>query len=49
MIGNPLAGVTRTGEILDKLDDHPIWRERAAEKARSKSGPGSSSAPASPA
>jgi CO/xanthine dehydrogenase Mo-binding subunit len=31
MTGNPLAGVTRTGEILDK---HPIWRERAAEKAR---------------
>jgi CO/xanthine dehydrogenase Mo-binding subunit len=31
--GNPLVGITRTGEILDKLGKHPIWRDRAAEKA----------------
>jgi CO/xanthine dehydrogenase Mo-binding subunit len=33
MTGNPLVGVTRTDEILDKLSKHPIWRDRAAEKA----------------
>lgn len=32
--GNPLVGTTRTGEILDKLDQHPIWQDRATEKAR---------------
>jgi CO/xanthine dehydrogenase Mo-binding subunit len=36
--GNPLAGVTRTVELLDKLDQHPIWRERAAEKAKQQPG-----------
>ena len=33
MAGNPLIGITRTTEILDKLDKHPIWRDRAAVKA----------------
>jgi CO/xanthine dehydrogenase Mo-binding subunit len=32
MTGNPLVGITRTNEILDKLGQHPIWRERAAAK-----------------
>jgi CO/xanthine dehydrogenase Mo-binding subunit len=32
MTGNPLLGITRTGEILDKLDKHPIWLGREAEK-----------------
>jgi CO/xanthine dehydrogenase Mo-binding subunit len=32
--GNPLVGITRTDEILDRLGEHPIWQERAAEKAR---------------
>ena len=36
MIGNPLDGVTRTDEILDKLAQHAIWRDRAAEKARAQ-------------
>jgi CO/xanthine dehydrogenase Mo-binding subunit len=31
--GNPLVGITRTGEILDKLSKHPIWQDRAAVKA----------------
>jgi CO/xanthine dehydrogenase Mo-binding subunit len=32
--GNPFVGITRTAEILDKLGKHPIWQDRAAEKAR---------------
>src|SRR5262249_7154638 len=37
--GRALAGTTysvsiRTPEILDKLEQHPIWKERAEEKAR---------------
>jgi CO/xanthine dehydrogenase Mo-binding subunit len=32
MTGNPLVGITRTNEVLDKLSQHPIWRERAAAK-----------------
>ena len=36
MTGNPLIGITRTGEILDKLSKHPIWQDRAAEKARAQ-------------
>src|SRR4029077_20275731 len=28
MTGNPLVGITRTNEVLDKLGQHPIWRER---------------------
>ncbi len=31
--GNPLVGVTRTNEVLDKLSKHPIWLERAAAKS----------------
>jgi CO/xanthine dehydrogenase Mo-binding subunit len=33
MAGNPLIGVIRTKEVLDKLSKHPIWRDRAAAKA----------------
>ena len=36
MTGNPLVGITRTGEILDKLDKHPIWLDRTAVKARTQ-------------
>jgi CO/xanthine dehydrogenase Mo-binding subunit len=32
--GNTYDDSIRTPEILDKLDQHAIWRERAAEKAR---------------
>ena len=32
MTGNPLIGVTRTNEVLDKLSKHQIWRDRAAAK-----------------
>ena len=40
MTGNPLVGITRTNEVLDKLGQHPIWRERAAAKtgAQQKAG-----------
>ena len=40
MTGNPLVGITRTNEVLDKLSQHPIWRERAAAKmgAQQKAG-----------
>jgi CO/xanthine dehydrogenase Mo-binding subunit len=34
--GNTYSVSVRTPEILDKLEQHPIWRERAAEKARGK-------------
>jgi CO/xanthine dehydrogenase Mo-binding subunit len=33
MTGNPLIGITRTNQVLDKLSKHPIWRDRAAAKA----------------
>ena len=46
--GNPYIVSVRTPEILDKLEKHPIWQQRAAEKARGQQG-GNSSAPASPA
>lgn len=36
--GNPYSVSVRTPEILDKLENHPIWRERADEKARGKPG-----------
>jgi CO/xanthine dehydrogenase Mo-binding subunit len=36
--GNPYSVSVRTPEILDKLEKHPIWRERAYEKARGKPG-----------
>jgi CO/xanthine dehydrogenase Mo-binding subunit len=38
MTGNPYSVSVRTQEILDKLDQHPIWQERAVEKARVKAG-----------
>lgn len=34
MMGNPYIVSVRTPEILDKLEMHPIWRQRAEEKAR---------------
>jgi CO/xanthine dehydrogenase Mo-binding subunit len=34
MIGNRYSVSVRTPEILDKLEMHPIWRQRAEEKAR---------------
>jgi CO/xanthine dehydrogenase Mo-binding subunit len=34
MTGNPYIVSVRTPEILDKLEMHPIWRQRAEEKAR---------------
>jgi CO/xanthine dehydrogenase Mo-binding subunit len=38
MTGNPYIVSVRTPEILDKLEKHPIWRQRAAEKARGQQG-----------
>jgi CO/xanthine dehydrogenase Mo-binding subunit len=38
MTGNPYSVSVRTHEILDKLDQHPIWQNRAAEKAKAKAG-----------
>ena len=35
--GNPYSISIRTPEILDKLEKHPIWQQRAAEKARAPS------------
>ncbi len=34
MTGNPYIVSVRTPEILDKLEQHPIWRQRAEEKER---------------
>ena len=34
MAGNPYIVSIRTPEILDKLEQHPIWKQRAEEKAR---------------
>jgi CO/xanthine dehydrogenase Mo-binding subunit len=34
MTGNPYIVSVRTPEILDKLEKHPVWRDRANEKAR---------------
>jgi CO/xanthine dehydrogenase Mo-binding subunit len=36
MTGNPLIGVTRTNEVLDKLSKHQIWRDRAAAKTSAR-------------
>jgi CO/xanthine dehydrogenase Mo-binding subunit len=36
MTGNPYSVSVRTAEILDKLEQHPIWQQRAAEKARGR-------------
>jgi CO/xanthine dehydrogenase Mo-binding subunit len=36
MAGNLYSVSVRTAEILDKLESHPIWRQRADEKARAQ-------------
>jgi CO/xanthine dehydrogenase Mo-binding subunit len=36
MTGNPYSVSVRTSEVLDKLEKHPIWRERGQEKARAQ-------------
>jgi CO/xanthine dehydrogenase Mo-binding subunit len=38
MTGNPYIVSVRTPEILDKLEKHPIWRQRAQEKTGSPGG-----------
>jgi CO/xanthine dehydrogenase Mo-binding subunit len=38
MTGNPYIVSIRTPEILDKLEKHPIWQQRAQEKARGQQG-----------
>ena len=38
MTSNPYSVSVRTQEVLDKLDQHPIWRTRAEEKASGKTG-----------
>jgi CO/xanthine dehydrogenase Mo-binding subunit len=38
MTGNPLSVSVRAPEILDKLDQHPVWRDRAAAKAKARPG-----------
>jgi CO/xanthine dehydrogenase Mo-binding subunit len=38
MTGNPYSVSIRTPEILDKLEKHPIWQQRAEEKARARPG-----------
>jgi CO/xanthine dehydrogenase Mo-binding subunit len=38
LTGNPYSVSVRTLEILDKLEKHPIWRDRAAGKAEAKPG-----------
>jgi CO/xanthine dehydrogenase Mo-binding subunit len=38
MTGNPYTVSIRSSEILDKLENHPIWRQRAEQKARAESG-----------
>lgn len=40
MAGNTYVGAVRTPEILDKLAQHAIWQQRAAEKARGQQQPG---------
>ncbi len=36
MAGNPYSVSVRTDEILDKLEQHPIWQRRVEEKARGR-------------
>src|SRR6516164_559344 len=36
LAGNPYIVSIRTPEILDKLEQHPIWKERAEQKARGR-------------
>ena len=38
MTGNPYIVSVRTPTILDKLEKHPIWRDRAEEKERARAG-----------
>ncbi|QEE30679.1 molybdopterin-dependent oxidoreductase [Terriglobus albidus] len=38
MTGHAFSVSTRTKEILSKLEKHPIWRRRAAEKGQAKPG-----------
>ncbi len=38
MTGNTYSVSVRTPEILDKLEKHPIWQQRAQEKARGQEG-----------
>jgi CO/xanthine dehydrogenase Mo-binding subunit len=38
MTGNPYSVSVRTQEILDKLDQHPIWQTRTEGKASAKTG-----------
>jgi CO/xanthine dehydrogenase Mo-binding subunit len=38
MTGNPYTVSIRTPEILDTLENHPIWRQRAEQKACAESG-----------
>jgi CO/xanthine dehydrogenase Mo-binding subunit len=38
MAGNPYYVSVRTPEILDKLEKHPIWQQRAQEKVRAQGG-----------
>jgi CO/xanthine dehydrogenase Mo-binding subunit len=38
MAGNPYSVAIRTPETLDKLEKHPIWQQRAQEKARAPAG-----------
>jgi CO/xanthine dehydrogenase Mo-binding subunit len=36
LAGNPYIVSIRTPELLDKLEQHPIWKERAEQKARGR-------------
>jgi CO/xanthine dehydrogenase Mo-binding subunit len=38
MMGNTYTVSVRTSEMLDKLEKHPIWRQRAQEKSRAQAG-----------
>ena len=38
MTGNPYIVSVRTPEILDKLEQHPIWRDRVEEMERARAG-----------
>jgi CO/xanthine dehydrogenase Mo-binding subunit len=38
MAGNPYSVLVRTPEMLDKLQKHAIWQNRAQEKTRAKAG-----------
>jgi CO/xanthine dehydrogenase Mo-binding subunit len=38
LVGNPYSVTIRTPEILDKLEKHAIWQQRAQEKSRAAAG-----------